>query len=375
MASSNTNFKKSAKEKSVTTTKANIKNDVTSLKDSNNKNRNKLAKAAEIRAAKAVAARPVVIGTSDGVSNDPTAEPGTRIRRHLARYRPFNKDAAQTQSTFKVPPVWHITRLAITTLKQNWKLFAGIIAVYAVLTLLFARGLSGAENINTLRDLFEGELGRLAESFVIFISLVSASSNNPNPVSGLYQSIFAIVTSLAIVWALRQVFSGTTKVRVRDTFYKGMYPLVPVLIILLVISLQIIPFLLGATIYATVENAGLAVSIFEQIMWIILFFIFTLVSLYFVTSSIIALYIAALPDMTPLQALRSARDLVRYRRWTIMRKMLFLPLMIFVLAAVVMIPVILVATPAAPVVYFVLTMLVLPIAHAYLYALYRELLR
>jgi len=58
-----------------------------------------------------------------------------------------------------------------------------------------------------------------------------------------------------------------------------------------------------------------------------------------------------------------------------MRKMLFLPLMIFVLAAVVMIPVILVATPAAPVVYFVLTMLVLPIAHAYLYALYRELLR
>ena len=62
-----------------------------------------------------------------------------------------------------------------------------------------------------------------------------------------------------------------------------------------------------------------------------------------------ALYIVTLPDMTPMKALRSARELVRYRRWTVLRKVLFLPLMLLVVAAIIMVPIIILADAAGPV--------------------------
>jgi hypothetical protein len=93
-----------------------------------------------------------------------------------------------------------------------------------------------------------------------------------------------------------------------------------------------------------------------------------------ISSSLFALYIVTLPDMTPMKALRSARELVRHRRWTVLRKILCLPLILLVAGAVIMLPIIIVLTPLAQWVFFLLTMLALVAAHAYMYTLYRELL-
>ena len=75
-----------------------------------------------------------------------------------------------------------------------------------------------------------------------------------------------------------------------------------------------------------------------------------------------------------MHALRSARQLVANRRWTIMRKLLFLPVVLFVLAAVIVLPVILFATPVVPLVFYTLSMLLLPMLHGYMYTLYRSLI-
>jgi len=93
-----------------------------------------------------------------------------------------------------------------------------------------------------------------------------------------------------------------------------------------------------------------------------------------ISASIFALYIVALPEMTPIKALRSASALVKNRRWSVMRKLLWIPLVFSVLAAVIMLPIIVVAAPLAPWVYFVLSILALLALHSYLYTLYRELL-
>jgi hypothetical protein len=93
-----------------------------------------------------------------------------------------------------------------------------------------------------------------------------------------------------------------------------------------------------------------------------------------VSSSVFALYIVTLPDVTPMQALRSARELVRHRRWSIARKVLFLPVSLLVIAAAIMIPVILLLTPASEWAFFVLSMFSLAVIHSYMYGLYRELL-
>jgi hypothetical protein len=153
-----------------------------------------------------------------------------------------------------------------------------------------------------------------------------------------------------------------------------MTPLVPFLLVLVVIGLQLLPLVIGASLYAGVINNGLALYTVEKLAWALLAGLLGLLTLYMISSSIFALYIVTLQDMSPMQALRSARGLVRYRRWTVLRKLLYLPLVLLVAAAIIMLPIILLITPLAPWVFFILTMFSLIAAHAYVYTLYRELL-
>ena len=57
-----------------------------------------------------------------------------------------------------------------------------------------------------------------------------------------------------------------------------------------------------------------------------------------------------------------------------MRKLLFLPILLVVVAAVVMLPIIVWLTPLAQWVFFVLTLFAIAAVHSYVYGLYRELL-
>jgi len=123
-----------------------------------------------------------------------------------------------------------------------------------------------------------------------------------------------------------------------------------------------------------VISNSIAVSGIEQFAWGLFFFMLALLSLYMLSSSLFALYIVTLPDMTPMKALRSARELVRNRRWIVLRKIIFLPLALLVLGGLVVIPVILIWAPAAQWIFFIGTMVALAITHSYMYSLYRELL-
>ena len=111
-----------------------------------------------------------------------------------------------------------------------------------------------------------------------------------------------------------------------------------------------------------------------MILWLIFLAFLALISLYMLTASRFAIYIVCLPDMTPMVALKSSLELVRYRRWTVMRKILFLPVFLFVAAGIVIIPLIFIAPVVAGVTFLFTSMFGLPIIHSYMYRLYRELL-
>jgi len=87
-----------------------------------------------------------------------------------------------------------------------------------------------------------------------------------------------------------------------------------------------------------------------------------------------ALYIACQPDVAPLQALRSTKQLVMNRRWAIIRKVLFLPLILVIVNGIILLPFILVYAPAALWVFYVISMFNIMIIHSYYYTLYRSLL-
>lgn len=278
----------------------------------------------------------------------------------------------------KLPSAWVISKKTARLLWSYRRLFLGISAIYLVLNILLVRGFSGATDLSPLKDLISGNyptgVGQVKSSFSLFAILVTATGNTSSDVAGAYQTMLLIIASLAIIWSLRQAMAGETKIRIRDSFYKGMYPLVPVLLVFLVMVVQLLPLIICGYIYGLVMGSGIAVYLIEKALWTLLLVVGLSISLYFVSSSIFALYIATLVDMTPLKALRTARGLVKHRRLPVLRKLVFLPVALFVVAAAIMIPIILLLTPMAPWMFFLLSMIGLVVVHGYMYSLYRELI-
>lgn len=276
-----------------------------------------------------------------------------------------------------IPNAFSLLLGSLKLLKENWQVLLGIAAVYTLFNVVLIQSLNTTASLSILKhnlnQLPAHGLGHLFNGFSLYSYLLGATGNSISPVAGSYQFALAIVVSLAVIWSLRQIYGGYT-IRIRDGFYRGMYPLIPFLLVLLMIVVQLVPFIVGGSIFSIISANGIAVNAGEQFMFLVLFFGLGFISFYMLSSSLFALYIVSLPEMTPMGALRTARDLVAHRRWTIMRKLLFLPLALLMLSAVVLLPVVTALTVIAPWVFAFVDAIVLVLVHTYLYRLYRSLL-
>ena len=275
-----------------------------------------------------------------------------------------------------VPKVRQMFITAFGLLKRHWKVFMGTVLLYGILNLLLVHGLSDPAQLGTFKQLLSNLNVSHNTVFTVFTSfayLLSTSGLSVTSSSGVYLGILLVIFSLALVYGLRQAIAGH-RIRMRDGFYGGMYPLVPVLLILLLMAVQAVPLAAGIYIYDLAVGHGIASDSAEKVAFALPALFLGLWTFRMITSSIFALYIATLPDMTPLRALRSAARLVYKRRLFIWRKLLPLPFIYLLIVAIVELPLILFAPVAAGWVFFVLQLAILPSLHAYVYTLYRELL-
>jgi hypothetical protein len=285
----------------------------------------------------------------------------------------------------KLPSSYDIFKGSLKTLWRHKSFFIILTIVYGLLSLVLVKGLSNNLNLPALKNILQnirGGSAPLGDSVTLFRLLVRNIGNTNNAAGAAYQSILLIMMSLVIIWGLRQAQSlkgkkkiaRADRIKVKQAFYQGMYPMVPFVFILVLIGIQLVPLLLGGTVYSTVTNNGLAIHPVEKISWALLFFAAAITSFYLLTSSLFALYIVTLPDMKPYKAWRTATKLVRFRRWTVMRKILFLPVSLLLFIGLLMLPLLIWATPVAQWTFFALSLLSLSFIHSYMYNLYRSLL-
>ena len=277
----------------------------------------------------------------------------------------------------KLPSSFRLSKMTLQFLAKNWKVIGGILLIYGVLNIVLVRGLDGGANIGQLKsgtdNLFHGGIGHIASGLTIFGILLTSSNSAASAASGVYQTMLLLIVSLALVWSYRQLLAGHV-IRIRDGFYSGMYPLIPVLIVLAAIGLELLPALIGSWLYGVFIQDGIATTSFEQLLSLVILIGLACWSVYLICSTVFALYIVSLPNMTPRKAMLSARELVRYRRWPILRKFLLLLLILLVAGAIIMLPFILLVPALAQWIFFVLTVVAIALAHAFSYMLYRELL-
>lgn len=297
--------------------------------------------------------------------------------RSVEKHRTFKLTKKRLKQHAPLPGAIKLFKETLGLIKRHKKLFLGIALVNAVLSLVFVQGFSAISDTVTVKQTIEESLGEDASKFgtgvALFGYLMGSAGAGTTQAGATYQFFLVLITSLAIIWGVRQVTAGEAP-RLKDSFYKGMYPLIPFLLVLFVLALQLLPFLIGNLIFNTVLQNELAVTAIEKVVWLLLFVALALLSAYMIVSSVFALYIATLPEMTPLVALRSARELVLHRRWSVGIRLVALPIVLTFLCALVFVPLLLFATPVASILFIAVASLSLVIIHIYIYLLYRALI-
>lgn len=262
-----------------------------------------------------------------------------------------------------VPNVIRLTKQSLQLTKRSWKQFAVIMLIYGALNILLVQGL-GSLGSDTRSD---------AADLSTVTSAVQVGNGAMSQTGSLYQSILLVILSLTFIWSLRQVYVNE-KFSVRDAFYKSMYPLIPFLLVVAVVMLELIPMALGGTALSIALASGIAASTTEILIWAFIVSLLAILSIFLVSSSLFALIVVTLPVMTPIKALRSAKQLVINRRLLVMRKLLFLPFLLFVVVSLVITPFVIWLPQTVLWLFLPLMLVITPFVYAYIYNLYRELM-
>jgi hypothetical protein len=278
--------------------------------------------------------------------------------------------AASEQAT-----VWRLLGRTLAHGRQHWQFWLKFLLLFAVLNLLLVHNV--ANDVASLKAQLASFLGTNSPATGLgTYALLLATNSSAAGAAGAYQYLLLIIGSLAAIWSLRQFMSDQppATLRLRDSLYRGMAPLIPFVLVLIVLSLELIPVVLSGGLYGIVASGGIIRTWFEQLLFLAIFFAGLGLTIWLLMRTIFALYIVTLTDMTPMRALRDANQIVKGRQLNVMRKLIFLLAVLLLGSMLILIPVIFIAPAATQWVFFLLGIAALPFAHAYLYSFYRELL-
>lgn len=276
-----------------------------------------------------------------------------------------------------IPGSFKLTGQVVGIFKKHWKILGGIVLIYLILNIVFASGIgslsSSVSSIKADLNSSSNQAHPVISGASGFLTLVSSAGASGSSTGSALQMVLVVIESLVIIWALRQLLAGN-RIGIKQSYYNAMTPLVPFLIVGFFIILQLLPAVIGAAAFSTVATSLGSASGLWTVAFGVLFAALAMWSVYMLSASIFAIYIVTLPGMFPRASIKSAANLVRYRRWIILRRVLFLPVLLLVVMGVIIIPLILYATFLVVPVFYALGMLVILFIHAYLYNLYRGLL-
>lgn len=290
-----------------------------------------------------------------------------------------------------LPGYWAFTTQIRKILWERRKLFGLLALTYGALSIAFVGMASQdvyTELGETLRsssgELFKGNWGEIGKSGLLLVSGVSGSMNETlTPAQQIYGMFLALLTWLTTVWLLRALLAGR-KPRLRDGIYNAGAPIVPTFLVSLLISVQLLPIAVAAVGFGAATASGLLNNGVEAMLFWTCAALLGTLSLYWVSSTFIALVVVTLPGMYPMQAIKTAGDLVIGRRVRILLRMLWLLVMLSIIWVFIMIPIILFDSwlkgllpviewlPIVPVALMIMSTLTVIWSASYVYILYRK---
>ncbi|MDN5275647.1 MAG: conserved rane protein of unknown function [Candidatus Saccharibacteria bacterium] len=318
----------------------------------------------------------------------------TRVDNYLSRrpHRSFRLTRRRDYvRSLQLPGYWSFTNEVRRTVWGYRKHFFLIVVVYALLTALFV-GIGSQETYSALSDtldqtgqeVFDGNFGSVGEASILFLVTTTGSiAQTPGEAQQVYAVLLGLLTWLTTVWLLRNLLAGHV-VRFRDGLYSAGAPLVSTFFVFLVMVVQLLPLALALIGYSAASASGiLSGGVIAMMFWIVAGLLAVL-SLYWMTSTFIALIVVTLPGMYPMKALRTAGDIVIGRRIRILLRLLWLVAITAVIWLVILLPIILIDgwlkdilpalswLPIVPLTLLALGSFTILWSASYIYLLYRK---
>jgi hypothetical protein len=123
---------------------------------------------------------------------------------------------------------------SIYIVRKHKKVFGGIFLVYLLFTLVLASPFGPNTNVSEMKqqfmDVTNSDSLQLDTGVTIFGILLSSFGGSQTEGGTAYQTIFLILTSLAVIWVLRQALAEKMTTT-REAFYNGLYPLAPFILV------------------------------------------------------------------------------------------------------------------------------------------------
>jgi hypothetical protein len=321
-------------------------------------------------------------------------KPAKRTSELLARrpHRSFRRTRRRDYvRSLQLPGYFSFSNSVIKMLWSHRKIFLLLVVFYAILTAVLV-GIASQDAYTTLTDtlkqssgdFFKGDWGQFGQAGILFLSIITGSASQTlTEAQQVYASIIILLTWLSTVWLLRNLMAGK-KVKLRDSLYNSSSPIVSTFLVALLIIVQLLPLAVALIGYSAASATGLLNGGIEAMLFWIVASLLAILSLYWMTSTLIALVVVTLPGMYPFRAIQTAGDLVVGRRVRILLRWLWMLLGIALTWGVVMLPVIIIDgwlkqvwpaiswLPTIPVVTLALSSLTVVWMASYVYMLYRK---
>lgn len=251
--------------------------------------------------------------------------------------------------------------------------------IYTLTYLVFVKGLNGFSlEVGSLKDeltlVASGNIGSIFTAFSIYGSLLSSLVATPDASSNYFQAIILLTFSLAFIWLIRKLHGKNSNPSVKDSFYVGMRPLIPFLIVLFLMALELLPAALGSFVMLTGQSTEVLAGSTGIIVLGALMVLTCTLSIYLLASSVFALYIVTLPKMTPVLAIRTSMNLLRIHKWRVLRKILAFYVLLLVSGFILVLPFIIWLAQYAEIAFFVMGCASFGVMHTYMYKLYRSMI-
>lgn len=240
---------------------------------------------------------------------------------------------------------WYVLRVLWN---RKWA-YIRLVVLFVVLVIV-AIGAMQTANIGTANSLLDsvnkegggniiGPVMRAAST--VMSGLNGALNGNLSDVQYIYLSALLILGLLTVVWMLRQQLAGN-KVNVRDGLYNAATPIAAQYALVGIALLQLVPFALVSLVYMSALSVGLLDGGIESAMFSIALFLVAVITLYFMTTTLFAMFIATIPGTYPLKAYRAARQLVTGQRLRLLMRLLWMLVIVVVAMFLILMPIIII---------------------------------